>query len=653
MCHDEESAQTCDIFGLEATMLSVLWLTVWQACLLVGRATLQLAKHLPEGRPIPVDTWNRRHLGVVRLVWLHAFGIVAVSVLFLNSELEGMLGGCAIGVLGVIASRPWLGRRLRSCIACLGLLASSAVMVHLSGGLIEFHFHYFVALAVVAFYQDWIVFLVAIGFVLFEHGVTGVLLPELAYNHHAARENPWLWAGIHAIFVSAASVANLLGWRVNEQQALHDPLTNLPNRALFRDRVEHALARTTWRQQQIAVMFFDLDRFKPINDTWGHHVGDLALVDVADRLRRTVRAGDTVARLGGDEFAILLEDLDDAGEAIRVARRIHDALREPIQVRGRPIALRASLGIALSDGEPIEVDALIRDADVAMYTAKKRGGSRYVVFETSMRAGLADRLELEMELRRAVSQQQVQVHYQPLVNLATGEIAGAEALARWTSATRGPVPPDVFIPLAEETGLIVPLGRSILEQACRQARKWHDSFPSRKPLTLSINVSPIQLGREDFVQDVARILEMTRVIPETITLEITESALMEDTDLSMRALAQLKALGVRLAIDDFGTGYSSLNYLQRMPIDILKIDRSFVDRIDHGDDELAFARAIVELARTLSLRTVAEGIEMEAQAEHLGQLGCDLGQGYLYSRPVPSDEMTRLLVGPTAERAAS
>jgi EAL domain-containing protein (putative c-di-GMP-specific phosphodiesterase class I) len=359
-----------------------------------------------------------------------------------------------------------------------------------------------------------------------------------------------------------------------------------------------------------------------------------------------VRAGDTVARLGGDEFAILLEDLDEYAEVASLARRILDSMREPILVRGQPIPLRASVGIALSEGALTDVDELIRDADVAMYSAKKRGGGRFLIFEPSMRAGLAERLDLEMELRRALAQNQLAVHYQPTVNLSTGEIVGAEALLRWTHRTRGPISPAQFIPLAEESGLIVPIGRWVLEQACAQARRWHDAFPSRVPLTMSVNVSPIQLSRDDFVQDVSRILQESGVKPGSITLEITESALMEDTDASTRALQQLKALGVHLAIDDFGTGYSSLNYLQRMPIDILKIDRSFVDRIDQGGDELAFARAIVELARTLSLRTIAEGIELESQAECLDQLGCDLGQGFLYAKAVPPEELTRLLATP-------
>jgi EAL domain-containing protein (putative c-di-GMP-specific phosphodiesterase class I) len=328
-------------------------------------------------------------------------------------------------------------------------------------------------------------------------------------------------------------------------------------------------------------------------------------------------------------------------------------LREPILVRGRPVPLRASLGIAMSQTADADVDALIRDADVAMYTAKKRGGSRYVIFEDSMRAGVAERLELEMELRRALAQEQLALHYQPTVNLTTGEIVGVEALLRWSHRTRGSISPAVFIPLAEESGLIVPIGRWVLEQACIQARRWHDRFPSRDPLGMSVNVSPIQLGRDDFVQDVERILRETGVRPGSITLEITESALMEDTDASTAALEQLKALGVHLAIDDFGTGYSSLNYLQRMPIDILKIDRSFVDRIDQGGDELAFARAIVELARSLSLRTIAEGIELESQAECLDRLGCDLGQGFLYAKAVPADELTVMLAAPRESLVAS
>jgi diguanylate cyclase (GGDEF)-like protein len=614
---------------------------------------------MPEGRPIAADVWGGRHTGIVRIVWLHAIGLLIATVLMDPTHLEGYAGGLVVGLLGVLAHRPLFSRRFRASLTSLALLLSSSILVHLSGGVIEMHFHFFVALAIISFYQDWVVYMLAIAFVLVEHGVMGVMFPAAVYNHPSAWANPWLWAGIHAAFVAATSAANLLSWRATEQQALHDPLTSLPNRDLFRDRVDHGLARARWRTQQVAVMFVDLDRFKPINDTWGHHVGDEVLVDIAGRLRKAVRAGDTVARLGGDEFAILLEDLEDQTEIDLVAQRVLDAMKEPLRVRGQAIPLRLSLGVALNESSDTNVDDLIRDADVAMYSAKQRGGGKYVFFEQSMRTGAAKRLELEMELRVAVAKNQLAVFFQPYIDLKTGRLVGAEALIRWPHETRGMISPVDFIPLAEETGLIVPIGRWIMEQACHQARKWHERFPSRAPFAMSINVSSIQLAQPDFVKEVGRVLRTTGVQPEAITLEITETALMEDTDQGARALHDLKELGVRLAIDDFGTGYSSLNYLQRMPFDTLKIDRSFVNKIDRGGDELALCRTIVELARTLSLKTVAEGIELSAQADVLSRLGCDIGQGFLFARPVPAEEITRMLVSsmplarPTRKRAAS
>ncbi|MGE3270624.1 MAG: putative bifunctional diguanylate cyclase/phosphodiesterase [Chloroflexota bacterium] len=586
---------------------------------------------------------------IVRLVWLHAAILLAASILVTRPDPVGFIGSISIGLLGIAANQPRGGQRIRGSLASVGLLSASAIMVHLSGGYIEMHFHFFVALAIIAFYQEWVVFLVAIAFVLLEHGVIGVLFPTAVYNHHAAQVNPWLWAGIHAAFVAGASVANLFGWRVTEQQSLHDPLTRLPNRALFRDRADHALLRTRRHTFQIAVMFVDLDRFKPINDTWGHHVGDTVLLEVAERLTSNIRAGDTVARLGGDEFAVLLEEVDDPGEAAHIARRIQESLRIPIMIQGRPIPIRASVGIALSADAGVSVDELISDADLAMYSAKKRGGGRCVVYEASMRVGVAERLDLEMELRRAVSLRQFEVYYQPAVDLTAGKVVGVEALLRWNHRSRGSISPTTFIPLAEETGLIVPLGLWVLEQACRQSVSWNRQTFGRAPIAVSVNVSALQLTRDTFVQDVERILRETGVQPSTITLELTESALMDDVETTTSALKQLKDLGVRLAIDDFGTGYSSLSYLQRLPIDVLKIDRSFVDRIQHGAEELAFARAIVDLARTLSLSTVAEGIELESQADRLTELGCNLGQGFLYSRPVPAEEIDRLL-GMAAEQ---
>jgi len=533
------------------------------------------------------------------------------------------------------------------------LLSASAFLVHLSGGYIEMHFHFFVALALIALYQDWAPFLIAIGFVLVEHGVLGVIYPPAVYNHPSAWSNPWGWAGIHAIFVAAASVANLLAWRLNEQQALHDPLTQLANRTLFRDRVEHAHARARRHREPIAVIFVDLDRFKPINDTLGHDVGDHVLMTVAERLQGAVRAADSVARLGGDEFAILLEELDDTGEASRIARRIIDAFREPIAVRSGSVTLRASLGIAISDADSNDIDGLIRDADVAMYMAKRRGGGRYEVFDPGMRAAVVERHELEMELRDAARRGELRVEYQPTVALPDGDVVGVEALLRWDHPRRGIVSPGVFVPIAEESGQIVAIGRWVLERACRQYQTWRDEFPHRLPLRMSVNVSAVQLADGRFPRDVARILDETGVDPAHITLEITESALMEDSNAMARVLADLKSLGVRLAIDDFGTGYSSLQYLQRMPVDVLKIDRAFVNGLERGGEELAFARAICDLARTLALDTVAEGIELAAQADRLNDLGCDFGQGYLYARPLTPDRIAELLASEHVHRRAS
>jgi diguanylate cyclase (GGDEF)-like protein len=340
---------------------------------------------LPEGRPLATDVWERRHRGLTLLVWLHAAGLLLAGILLVDSHavVAGLAGGMLLAFLALVAGRPGLSRRVRSTIASLALLSASSFLVHLSGGYIEMHFHFFVALTVIALYHDWFPFLVAIGFVLIEHGVVGVLYPSAVYNHPSAQEHPWLWAGVHALFVSAASAANLLAWRLSEQQALHDPLTKLGNRALFRDRVEHAFTRARRRSDAIAVIFIDLDRFKPVNDTFGHDVGDRVLVVVAERLQEAVRAGDTVSRFGGDEFAILLEDITDTSDVTRVARRIIDSFREPIPVRGGPVTMRVSLGIAMNEDGATDVDGLIRDADVAMYLAKGRGGGRY---ETSTRA---------------------------------------------------------------------------------------------------------------------------------------------------------------------------------------------------------------------------------------------------------------------------
>ncbi|GGM73402.1 hypothetical protein GCM10007977_088740 [Dactylosporangium sucinum] len=423
-------------------------------------------------------------------------------------------------------------------------------------------------------------------------------------------------------------------------QAFHDGLTGLANRALLADRVHHALERRGSPYRSLAVLVVDLDDFKTINDSLGRAAGDALLRATADRLRSCLRSADTAARLGGDEFAMLLEHLDDAAEAARVAERVLAALRSPLSVGGREIQPTASVGIALPDPDRLpDADELLRDADVAMHMAKRRGRNRYAYFAPSMHAGLVEKLDLAEDLRGAIERHELQVYYQPLVDLAGGAIVGAEALVRWTHPEKGPIPPDRFIPVAEETGLILPLGYAVLNTACRAAAAWQHPVPLR----ISVNLSPRQVQDPAVGLYVRQTLLHSGLPPESLTLEITESLLSEDHEVAASRLAELKALGVRLAVDDFGTGYSSLSRLQSFPIDILKIPKPFVDGVAFGPGQSALARAILDLADALGLQVVAEGIEDAAQAAELRRLGCPIGQGFHFSRAVPAGEFGALL----------
>jgi diguanylate cyclase (GGDEF)-like protein/PAS domain S-box-containing protein len=427
-----------------------------------------------------------------------------------------------------------------------------------------------------------------------------------------------------------------------KHQAFHDSLTGLANRALFTNRVQHTLERRRWNGVGCAVLFLDLDDFKTLNDSLGHAAGDELLRGVADRLRDCVRAGDTAARLGGDEFALLIEGLGHQQEAIAVAERISLALLAPFAIHGREVVTRASVGIALPDlDRPQEADELLRNADMAMYTAKNKGKGRYECFAPAMHAAVVERLELTADLRQALERSEFFVLYQPIIELATGRTTGVEALVRWQHPQRGLVCPDEFIPLAEETGLILPLGGLVLEQACRRGARWCQQHG--RELTIGVNLSIRQLQHSGFVREVSDILEVTELRPHCLTLEITESLLMEDMQAAVEKLTELKRIGVRVAIDDFGTGYSSLSYLEQLPIDILKIPKPFVDGILKTSEESALAKAIIQLAKTLGLETIAEGIEQPQQWEKLRELSCDLGQGYLFSRPVDADDIDALL----------
>ncbi len=426
-------------------------------------------------------------------------------------------------------------------------------------------------------------------------------------------------------------------------QALHDPLTGLANRVLFRNRVEHAISRVDRRHKPIAVLFLDLDNFKTINDSLGHAAGDQLLVSVAERLQLCLRTSDTAARLGGDEFAVLVEDAEQSVDAVPVAERILDVLRPSFLIGGKEIFVGTSIGIAVTDTGRENPEDLLRNADVAMYMAKNSGRGCYVVFENKMHSALIKRLELESDLRRAIEREEFYIDYQPIVDLKTEKLTGMEALARWRHPVKGIIPPLEFIPIAEETGLIVPLGRWILETACRQGNYWLREFLTENTFTLTVNLSGGQFDQQDIVETVAAALEKSGLPPRCLVLEITENMMLHNTEATIKKLKRLKELGIRLAIDDFGTGYSSLSYLQRFPVDILKIDKSFVDKISSGKEGAAVARAIITMSEALQLRTVAEGIEKPEQTVELQNLGCEYGQGYHFARPLSNEAMKEFL----------
>jgi diguanylate cyclase (GGDEF)-like protein/PAS domain S-box-containing protein len=859
---------------------------------------------LPEGTALPDEVWAHRHRWIVSILWLHIPVLFVYAVVRRAPLSETLIQLGLVVLLAVPATFVHWHRRVTTVLTALGLLTCSAVLVHLSGGMIEMHFHYFVMVGVITLYQDWWPFLIAIGYVVLQHGLAGAIDPTAVYNHADAVQHPWEWASIHGLFILGMSSAGIASWRLNESflngvvdreeklteaqevarmgswerdlvtmgvmwsdeffrlldlepgdvpaemasfltrvhpedrdmvsegvnstledgtpfaadfravlkdgtsrwlhgrakrtvaadgtllslsgtiqdvterhtaeaelretlsllsatldatadgilvvdnaghissfnqrflemwrippdivaarddsvalafvvsqvvdpegfvgkvqqlyarpeaesqdmiefrdgrsferfstpqrvggqtvgrvwsfrdvterkrledelahQAFHDSLTNLANQALFRDRVDHALQRMTREHERVSVLFLDLDDFKTVNDSLGHTVGDELLIAVAERLRACLRAGDTGARLGGDEFAILIEDGSDDDEVRALAARMIVALQQPFQPAGREVFISASIGIAFGDASTSS-DQLLRNADLAMYTAKRQGKRRFEIFEAEMHAAAVERLEMESDLRRGLAEGQLMLQYQPIVTLGTGEVVGVEALVRWRHPERGILPPLTFIPLAEETGLILELGRQVLAEACAQTQQWQRRFPSAAALTISVNVSPRQLQHDVLVDHVREALERSGLPARSLVLEITETAMMHETDATIDKLLALKALGVRLAVDDFGTGYSSLSYLQRFPVDILKIDRSFVAAMEEEAENSSLAPAIVSLAHTLRLDAVAEGVETIGQADALAGLGCDLAQGFYFSRPVDANEVTKLL----------
>ena len=422
--------------------------------------------------------------------------------------------------------------------------------------------------------------------------------------------------------------------------AQHDPLTGLPNRALYTDRLEQAMIEADRHQRLVGVVFLDLDRFKNVNDTLGHDAGDALLKAASERLIGAVRKGDTVARLSGDEFTLVLADMSHAEDAARVAQKILEVFEAPFHIGGRELYLTVSLGVTLYPTDGSNSQELLRNADIAMYRAKEAGRNSYAFYAVEMTNRAVEQLALESALREAIARDELRVHYQPIVNCADNAVISVEALVRWQHSTRGLVAPLEFIPLAEETGMILPIGEWVLHTACAQARQWLRQHPD---MHLAVNISARQFRQENLVQAIRRVLEQTGFPPQNLEFEITESVLLQHEERVMRTLRELSDLGIALSMDDFGTGYSSLSYLKRFPIRVLKIDRSFTRDIPADADDTAIASAIITMAHALGLRVVAEGVETPEQLEFLRVRACDALQGYYFSRPVPADEMTRLL----------
>jgi diguanylate cyclase (GGDEF)-like protein len=423
--------------------------------------------------------------------------------------------------------------------------------------------------------------------------------------------------------------------------AEHDPLTGLPNRLLLNDRVKQAIALAPRHKKQVALLFLDLDGFKHINDSLGHSIGDKLLQSTGERLVKCVRATDTVSRQGGDEFVVLLSEVEHPEDAAITARRIIQAVAEPQSIDQHDLHVTTSIGLSLYPDDGLNAETLVKNADTAMYQAKENGRQSYQFFKVDMNVKAVERQSIEESLRRALDRQEFSLQYQPKIDLRTGRITGAEALIRWTHPTRGSVSPAQFIPVAEDTGLIVPIGNWVLHEACRQTRAWEKTGLPAVPI--AVNVSALEFRQETFLEGVFAALRETDLDPKSLELELTESVLMKRAEFAASVLKELRARGIRVAVDDFGTGYSSLSYLRKFPIDALKIDQSFVRQITMAPQDTTIVSAIISMGRSLNLRVVAEGVETIGELEFLQAHQCDEAQGYYFSRPVPPEQFAKLL----------
>ena len=623
-----------------------------------GSSSIAQVRRLPHGRSLPAAVWAVRHRWVV---WILLAQTAALPVLALmrGYPVGHSLAEAAVpAILGAGACLHRLGPLTRSALAGVGLMVVSSIVVHLSGGAIEAHFHFFVMVPVVALYESWVPFGLAVSWVLVEHGLVGTLNSRAVYDHPAAQQRPWAWAGIHAALFASACVGSIVNWKLHEagrelekrlnddlaHQARHDLLTGLPNRTLLLEEGQHAIDEAILNDRPLSVLMIDLDRFKEVNDTLGHAWGDALLQQIGPRLRHQLRDRDLLVRLGGDEFAVVLPGVP-AILAQEIAERLHASIAPGFQVAGLTLDVEASMGIATMcsantqpGGEPaIEptIHDLLRQADVAMYAAKQTGCGT-VAYAHGQDANSRTRLTLLTELRQAIADNQLVLHFQPKLDLKSGDLTGVEALVRWQHPTRGLLLPAEFIPAAESTSLIHPLTERVLELALAESREWQDHG---RDLQVAVNVSARSLLDTELPERVRKLLRRFGVPARSLRIEITESTLIADPDAALAILTELAHDGIRLSIDDYGTGYSSMEYLRRLPVDELKVDRSFTVAMSVSDSDSVIVRAAIDLGHNLGMRVVAEGVECESTLRTLADASCDIAQGYHIARPMPAEEL--------------
>ncbi|MGI8675953.1 MAG: putative bifunctional diguanylate cyclase/phosphodiesterase [Nocardioidaceae bacterium] len=639
-------------------------------------ARRRLPTWVPQGSTLPDEVWATRHRWVMALLVVQAVGLLPYGLVRNYSLTDSLLQAALPLAMAAWASVSWLSNVTRASVAAVGLMVESGIIVHLSGGVIEAHFHFFVMVPIVALYESWIPFGLAVGYVLFQHGIVGTLDSSSVYNHDSAQSSPWTWAGIHAGLFAFACLGALAHWTLHEharqvreqlKQAIEqDALTSLPNRTGLKRLGQEAIGRG----DPISVLLIDLDGFKDVNDTLGHAGGDLLLAQVATRLRTVLDVRDVLGRLGGDEYVVLLPRCGPEG-AQAIADRLRDSLTESFAIHDLRMDINGSVGISSwspSSPDPENAAAveimteLLRQADVAMYVAKqdRSGTARY---EPVQDHEARRRLTFISELRRAIDSDELVVYFQPKISLASGSASGLEALVRWQHPERGLIGPGDFIPTAERTSLIDSLTEVVLDKALAAVRQWHDADVL---LGVSVNVSPHSLTNRQLVHTVDRLLHRYDLEPRWLCLEITEEVLLVDDDGALFLLREMQQCGVLIAIDDYGSGYASMSYLQRLAADELKIDRSIVGGLgaqepspvqqrSAADYGLVIVRSTIEMGHSLGLRVVAEGVESAEAMATLTAAGCDEAQGYLIARPMPADDVlpwlrTRAPIRPAHQR---